>query len=319
MNSIFTDFQAIGAIKNCLAILVVTLFICGCETTKDSSNSASVTPPQEQELTESGESTETNELNDQTQTTDSPDVKQSSESIVDFKKNVDEMIRLHKSENFSEAYEMSQRIQEAHPDAVKLDLLHAKTAFAAGHPVNSAEAYDRLVNLDPQLKPRFWQRGISLYYANRFEDGADQFNSHQTFNSQDVENSVWQLMCQAKVTSVEEARKQMIPIEHDRRVGMLEIFKMFAGTGTPEDVLKACKYEPGSKIKKDNDLYHGLLYIGLYHEMVGETEKSEIAINQALEAQPSNDSTMYWIARVHKQLRTGSGNTANDEAEKKQQ
>lgn len=38
----------------------------------------------------------------------------------------------------------------------------------------SIELFDQAERLDPSLRPFLWQRGISYYYANRFQEGSDQ-------------------------------------------------------------------------------------------------------------------------------------------------
>ena len=38
----------------------------------------------------------------------------------------------------------------------------------------SIEKFDQAERLDASLRPFLWQRGISYYYANRFQDGSNQ-------------------------------------------------------------------------------------------------------------------------------------------------
>ena len=61
----------------------------------------------------------------------------------------------------------------------------------AGKPKESAEAFDALVKLRPQIEPELWQRGLALYYADRFADGVAQFERHKEVNPADVENVTW--------------------------------------------------------------------------------------------------------------------------------
>jgi lipoprotein NlpI len=223
-----------------------------------------------------------------------------------------ELLKTFQQHFIDQEYEEASKLGKTLSDDGKnIDGLHLRfglASFANGDIEQSIELFDRALKVNPQIKPELWQRGIALYYNKEYQEGVDQFNSHQSFNSQDVENSVWQLMCQAQLTSVEDARKKMIPIERDRRKGMKEIFDMFAGTKTPEEVLAACGHSPGDEIVKDGTLYHGFLYVALYHEMMGETEKSREAIDNAIQARRRNTEFMYWIAQVHKDLR------ANEEA-----
>ena len=183
---------------------------------------------------------------------------------------------------------------------MKMDV--ARVLFGAGAMKDSAEVYDEILAANPNSKPQFWQRGLALYYANEFEKGADQFESHQTYNSQDVENSVWHLLCQSRLTSVQEARKKMIPIEHDSRVPMKQVFDMFAGTGSPEEVLDACGYKK-SKPKLSGQIYHGLIYVGLFHEMMGNQKASQESMIEALTHKPDMPGLMGHVAEGHLRAR----------------
>lgn len=182
----------------------------------------------------------------------------------------------------------------------KMDI--ARILFAAGEMKESSSVYDEVVEAIPQAKPQLWQRGLALYYADEFEKGVDQFESHQTYNSQDVENSVWHLLCQSNVTSVEEARKKMIKIERDSRIPMKQVFDMFAGTGSPEEVLKACEYDP-ENVKPNSEIYHGLLYVGLFHEMMGDQKASNESMTEALKFKPWIRGLMGHVAEGHLRVR----------------
>ena len=45
--------------------------------------------------------------------------------------------------------------------------------------------------LRPDQEPAHWKRGISYYYAGRFDEGRKQFEGYQTVDDNDVENAVW--------------------------------------------------------------------------------------------------------------------------------
>ena len=74
-------------------------------------------------------------------------------------------------------------------------------AFRAGKIDESIKQFDLAIAAQPRLAPHHWQRGISLYYAGRFDDCRRQFEIHQTVNSEDVENSVWHFLCGSRLTS----------------------------------------------------------------------------------------------------------------------
>ena len=97
-----------------------------------------------------------------------------------------------------------------------------------GRVKESVADFDKFLEARPDQRPQHWQRGIALYYAGQFEDGAKQFEIHKTVNANDVENAAWHFLCVARWKGVEAARAGLIPIEGDGRVPMMTVHKMFA-------------------------------------------------------------------------------------------
>jgi len=160
--------------------------------------------------------------------------------------------------------------------------------------------FDRELELIPEMAAGHWQRGISLYYAKEYEKGVAQFELHQSVNSQDVENAVWHFLCQVRAPdgSVEKARKDLIPIERDGRIPMKEVHEMFAGSRSPEEVLKVAK---GAG---EDAQFYGDLYVGLYLEALGKPAESLEAIRRAAKNPSAQSHYMGDVARVHVKLRT---------------
>jgi lipoprotein NlpI len=209
--------------------------------------------------------------------------------------------------DFMEATEILQSISAQEKmtdrDRVAADFLLAEVYFANGQAAESVAAFDRVIKLQPQLKPQLWQRGLALYYADRYADVVDQLESHQNFNSQDVENSVWHMLSKSRVSSVEEARKGMIEISRDRRIAMPEIYEMFAGRGSVDQVRVSAE-----KSGDSSTTYHASLYIGLFYEMMGEAEKSRSAIESAVKENPFGPTVfMGNVARMHAHARGYGG------------
>jgi lipoprotein NlpI len=172
--------------------------------------------------------------------------------------------------------------------------------FFDAKPKESVEAFDALLKLEPQAKPELWQRGLSLYYAGDFKGGREQFETHQTFNTNDVENAAWHFLCVAKAESVEAARKLLIPIEGDARVPMKQVHELFAGKAKPEDVLKAAETGEGNDLRNHRCYAH--LYLGLYFESIGEDTKAKEHMLKAA-TDYKMDHYMGKVAQVHVKLR----------------
>ncbi|MHC5830069.1 MAG: hypothetical protein ACYT04_82610, partial [Nostoc sp.] len=111
-----------------------------------------------------------------------------------------------------------------------------------------------------RIKPYLWQRGLSYYYAERFAEGAEQFEIDLTVNTQDVEETVWRYLCIARSLGVEEAQKSLLTVKNDPRRVMQRVYDLYAGNCTPDDVLTVGQSEG---IKGN---FYSHLYLGLYYE-----------------------------------------------------
>jgi lipoprotein NlpI len=187
----------------------------------------------------------------------------------------------------------------AYDRAIKLDpkpvafQQRGEEHFRIGNFEKSVADFDRFIELVPSQAAHHWQRGISLYYAGKYEEGRKQFESHQTVNPKDVENAVWHFLCLVRASGIEKARASLIPIDGDTRVPMKEIHSLFAGKGTAEEVLAAA-----STTKKDQPMFYAHLYLGLYYEALGEPVKAREHIVKAAR-DFSADHYMGDVARIH--------------------
>jgi lipoprotein NlpI len=171
--------------------------------------------------------------------------------------------------------------------------------FCAGNIKESVADFDRYVELAPKTAAQQWERGIAYYYAGEFKKGAKQFEDYQTFHNQDVENSAWRYLCVAKDSGVEKAKANLLKIDSDGRVPMMEIYALYQGTKTPEDVLAAAG--------QDNlPLFYAHLYIGLWHEVGGRPAEAKTHI---LEAEKHKIAHYMWdVAHIHaERLRKAEG------------
>ena len=168
--------------------------------------------------------------------------------------------------------------------------------FEQGQFAESAGTFDDLAKLIPDEAPQLWQRGIALYYAGRFADCRRQFESHRTVNPDDVENAAWHFLCVARSEMPEKARAALLPVGPDARVPMTEVYQMFRGALTAQDVLKAAGNRPGG-------LFYAHLYIGLYSEALGRKSLALEHIKEAAsEKYAGAGGYMHMVARVHSKV-----------------
>lgn len=171
----------------------------------------------------------------------------------------------------------------------------AVTDFENGRIAESASGFDRVAALTPQQAPHLWQRGIALYYAGRYTDCRKQFESHRTVNPNDVENAAWHYLCVAREESPEKARAALLPVGPDSRAPMTEIYRMFRGELTPQQVLAAAGDRPAAQ-------FYAYLYVALYHEATGNNEGAREHIETAAAGRYSGGGYMHMVARVHLSL-----------------
>jgi lipoprotein NlpI len=167
--------------------------------------------------------------------------------------------------------------------------------FREGKIAESIRDFDRAAELDPTLAPQLWQRGISDYYAGKFDEGRRQFELHKTVNPNDVENAAWHFLCVARQRGIDAARNGLLKIDltQDDRVPMAEIYALYAGRASEEAVLKAAK-----KAETQMAQMYADLYLGLYFEAAGDAKKARSYLRQAAEARVA-DSYMHDVAKIH--------------------
>jgi tetratricopeptide (TPR) repeat protein len=156
--------------------------------------------------------------------------------------------------------------------------------------------FDIAEQLDSRLTPYLWQRGLSYYYAEKFADGAKQFEVDLSVNSQDVEETIWRYLCIARLYGAAKARQSLLPVKNDPRLVMQRVYDLYAGHCSTDDVLAV-----GTNNDKRAKFY-GYLYIGLYFEAENRTDQARHYMTQAFNEYEIDDY-MWHVAAIHQKLR----------------
>jgi tetratricopeptide (TPR) repeat protein len=167
--------------------------------------------------------------------------------------------------------------------------------FKLGHIAEAIADFDRAEYLNPALTPYLWQRGLAYYYAERFADGASQFEVDLTVNRDDVEETVWRYLCQARFQGTHEARAHLVPLRHEVRPVMAWVYKLFAGACDAEMV-----FAPHRNAGRREQFYCHL-YVGLYYEAERDERRARQYITQAA-AMQFVDDYMGRVAMLHRRL-----------------
>lgn len=189
-------------------------------------------------------------------------------------------------------------ILQVYPYDAKIHIKRGMTYFKLGRIIESIDDFNKAEELNPQLTPYLWQRGLSYYYAGKYAEAMRQFEVDLSVNSKDVEETVWRYLCIAKLEDSIEAQKSILPVKSDPRPIMNLIYELYAGNCTIDSLLKQGQ-EQGIQ-----GVFYTSLYVGLHYEARGETQRSTYYINQAVHHQ-LNDY-MWNLACVHQQLRRKS-------------
>lgn len=167
--------------------------------------------------------------------------------------------------------------------------------FRQGDVSGSVEEFDKAIQLDPRQKAYLWQRGLSLYYLNRFEEGAEQFRLDVAQNPNDTEESIWCFLCEAQLYGVDEARKRYLEVGTDPRPVMREAYNMFKDGGDPEKLVAAFS---GSR---EGEYFYASLYAGLYYESQNQADAAKVHIVAACQSSygQRSDDYMASLSKVH--------------------
>jgi len=203
--------------------------------------------------------------------------------------------RLRRHEDAIKAFTV---VLDRDPKAVLANDRRGDAYLKSGKWKESIADFDVFLKANPKFAPEHWRRGIALYYAGRFDDGVNQFDIHRTVNPEDVENSAWHYLCNARANTPKKAREDLIPVTKDARVPMKEVLELFAGKLKPQDVIDAAE---NAKLKGEaltSARFYAHLYVALHHESERDEKKALEHITIAAEKYKIGDY-MWDVADAH--------------------
>jgi hypothetical protein len=173
--------------------------------------------------------------------------------------------------------------------------------FTQGDVDGSIADFDAVIAAAPGRAPYMWQRGLSLYSAERLREGSAQFRRDVAVNPNDTEEAVWAFLCEARDKDIgfEKAREDLLVVGRDPRAYMRAAYALFAGTGD-EDSLRAVAANGGAA-----EDFYTWLYLGLYREAKGDENGAKAAVLAAVATPYGSRSGDYMaaLAEVHAKRR----------------
>ncbi|CAI7780809.1 unnamed protein product [Closterium sp. NIES-53] len=160
----------------------------------------------------------------------------------------------------------------------------------------SLAEFEAALELDPAQIPYLWQRGLSLFYLNRFAEASQQFRACIAANSRDAEESIWCFVSEARANGVDSARESMPEVPRDPGKVLRAAYDMFKTGADPLLVLAAAGDDEGG-----SSAFYARLYVGLFFEIMGDeaTSRKYIQSAAAIEYACRSSDYMAAVARVH--------------------
>jgi len=130
--------------------------------------------------------------------------------------------------------------------------------------------YEKMVELDHTREASHWRRGIAYFYADRYKDGAHQFEIYNTFDNVDRENGIWRFFCQARAYGIKKARDGLLKYKKDDREPFPDVYRLFAQQVTPGPILQSIRDADVDDAEREKRLFYAQLYVGLNHAIEGD-------------------------------------------------
>ena len=172
----------------------------------------------------------------------------------------------------------------------------ADAQLRSGRVSEANDSFETAIRLEPPRRPYLWQYGISLFFAERFDEGRALFEAHRKVNPNDVENAAWHFLCVAKSEGVDKARTIVLLAPDDPRPPMREILDRLRGGDDSKILARMRQLEAGADAA--DATFYGEFYLGLIADAEGDRAKAKRWIGQA--AQTPLRHYMADVARVYR-------------------
>jgi lipoprotein NlpI len=184
------------------------------------------------------------------------------------------------AESLAKQLRQIDRIDPANADAVNQYSARGDTLMFLGEFEKAEADYLQMVKLQPDLDSSHWRLGIAMFFAKHPKQAASQFDKYNSFDNVDRENGIWRYLSHYRAFGKDEARKQLLRYEKDDRPPFKEVYRLFDGSLSAEEVLKAVPDDPADA-SRDSRLFYSHLYIGLNQVVEGNTDEAKISLRNA--------------------------------------
>lgn len=176
--------------------------------------------------------------------------------------------------------EENDTIDPAGPDAVKQYSTRGDLHLFLGEFAKAEADYLEMVKLEPDLDASHWRLGIAMFFSDHPKEAAGQFDKYNSFDNVDRENGIWRYLSHYRAFGKDEARRQLLRYEKDDRPPFKEVYRLFDGGMTADEVLRAIPRELPIP-SRDSRLFYSHLYIGLNQAVEGKADHAMISLRKA--------------------------------------
>ena len=179
--------------------------------------------------------------------------------------------------------------------------------FRSGDVQSSVTAFNKAIDVNPEIQQYLWQRGLSLYYNNQYDECSNQFKLDVKKNPKDTEEAVWALLCDVnKENSLSgTSRKQSNIIKlsgTDPRPVMKAVYDLYDGSLSFNSYQNILQQATTRGDTSTSTIFYLNLYLSLYTDvMLRDLQASEKYINNALAADYTKNSGDYMISVAKQQ------------------
>ena len=170
---------------------------------------------------------------------------------------------------------------EAMPDSQNAYSRRGDLHFYLGHFDQALADYNKMVELNPAIDTSHWRKGIAAFYAGKYDAAAGQFDRYHSFDNVDRENGIWRYLSHFKSKGAEAARKQLLKYEKDDREPFGDVYRLFEGKITGNEIIEKIKQAELAATEKEKRLFYANLYIGLNEAVQGNQKTARIHLTQA--------------------------------------
>jgi lipoprotein NlpI len=193
---------------------------------------------------------------------------------------------------------------DADPKNVDKYSRRGDASFFRGRFADAVADYEKMVELKPDLETSHWRKGIAYFYAERYKDAAHQFEIYHAFDNVDRENGIWRYLSQHKAFGREKAREGLLKYEKDDREPFPDVYRLFSGELTGDEVLQRINEARISPREKEQRLFYAELYVGLNAFVDGQAEEARKHLEQAVKNEwgakaGGGPGYMWHVGRVH--------------------